>query len=323
MLDEPMTALRPLKGVVVIDEVQRRPELFPLLRVLADREPLPARFLILGSASPALLRQSSESLAGRLELIEVAGFSVSEVAVGQADRLWLRGGFPLSFLSANDEDSLAWRKGFIQTFLERDVPQFGIGIAPVALRRFWAMLAHYHGQIWNGAELARSLAVSESTVRKYLDTLEQVCMVRVLQPWFENLGKRQVKSPKIVFRDSGILHALLGCGTRRELLEHPKCGASWEGHALETVIRALRPDEAYFWATQNRAELDLLLIRKGRRHGYEFKRGDAPKLTPSMRIARQDLKLDRLTVVYPGDRAYTLAEGIRVCPLSEAAAEET
>jgi len=321
MLEEPMTALRSLRGVVVIDEVQRRPDLFPVLRVLADRDPLPARFLILGSASPALLRQSSESLAGRLEVIEVAGFSVNEVAAGQADRLWLRGGFPLSFLAATDDDSLSWRKGFIQTFLERDVPQLGIGIAAVTLRRFWAMLAHYHGQIWNGAELARSLAVSESSVRKYLDTLEQVCMVRVLQPWFENLGKRQVKSPKIIFRDSGILHALLGCGTERELLEHPKCGASWEGFALETVIRMRRPEEAYFWATQNRAELDLLFIHKGRRLGYEFKRSDAPKLTPSMRIAWQDLKLDRLTVVYPGERAYALADGIRVCPLAEVATD--
>jgi predicted AAA+ superfamily ATPase len=323
VLDEPLSALRSLKGVVVIDEIQRRPELFPVLRVLADRTPLPARFLILGSASPALLRQSSESLAGRLEMIEVAGFSVSELGPARSDALWLRGGFPLAFLAATDEDSLVWRRNFIQTFLERDLPQFGIGIAPVALRRFWAMLAHYHGQIWHGAELARSLAVSESSVRKYLDTLEQVCMVRVLQPWFENLNKRQVKSPKIIFRDSGILHTLLGCATERELLEHPKSGASWEGYALETLLRLRRPDEAYFWATQNRAELDLLLIHKGHRHGYEFKRADAPKLTPSMKIARTDLKLDSLTVVYPGDRSYTLSDGTRVRPLVEAASADS
>ncbi len=271
LLDEPMTTLRDLRGTIVIDEIQRRPDLFPVLRVLADRKPLPARFLILGSASPALLRQSSESLAGRLESIEVVGFSLAEVGSALLGRHWLRGGFPLSFLARNDENSIAWRKGFIQTLLERDLPQFGVGVSPVALRRFWAMLAHYHGQIWNGSELARSLAVSESTVRRYLDILEHVGMVRVLQPWFENIGKRQVKSPKVLFRDSGLLHALLGCKTARELRDHPKYGASWEGYALESVIQKVRPDEVYFWATQNRAELDLLLVKKGRRFGYEFK----------------------------------------------------
>ena len=311
-----MTALRDLRGTVVIDEVQRRPELFPVLRVLADRDPLPARFLILGSASPALLRQSSESLAGRLESIEVFGFSLEEVGAAALGRHWLRGGFPLSFLAANDANSMAWRKGFVQTLLERDLPQFGVGISPVALRRFWAMLAHYHGQIWNGAELARSLAVSESTVRRYLDVLEHVGMVRVLQPWFENIGKRQVKSPKVLFRDSGLLHALLGCGTARELRDHPKYGASWEGYALESVIQQVRPDEAYFWATQNRAELDLMLIKGGHRFGYEFKCADAPSLTPSMHIAKADLGLERLTVVYPGNRAYVLQEGVVVSPLT-------
>jgi len=315
LLDEPMTTLRDLRGTIVIDEIQRRPDLFPVLRVLADRKPLPARFLILGSASPALLRQSSESLAGRLESIEVVGFSLAEVGSALLGRHWLRGGFPLSFLARNDENSMAWRKGFIQTLLERDLPQFGVGVSPVALRRFWAMLAHYHGQIWNGAELARSLAVSESTVRRYLDLLEHVGMVRVLQPWFENIGKRQVKSPKVLFRDSGLLHALLGCKTARELRDHPKYGASWEGYALESVIQKVRPDEVYFWATQNRAELDLLLVKKGRRFGYEFKCADVPRLTPSMRIAMTDLGLERLTVVYPGDRRYRLLEGIEVSPL--------
>ena len=317
LLDAPMTALRPLRGLVVIDEIQRKPDLFPILRVLADRDPLPSRFLILGSAAPALMRQSSESLAGRQEVIEISGFSLKEVGSDQWPRQWLRGSFPLSFLASSDEDSLAWRKAFVQTFLERDMPQFGIGISPVAMRRFWAMLAHYHGQLWNGAELARSLAVSESTVRKYLDTLEQVCMVRVLQPWFENIGKRQVNSPKVIFRDSGLLHCLLGCQTERELLEHPKCGASWEGYALEEVIRLIHPDQAYFWATQNRAELDLLLIKGGRRLGFEFKRADAPKVTPSMRIAQNDLRLNSLTVVYPGDRTYALHDGISVCPLAK------
>lgn len=316
MLNEPMTALRPLKGVVVIDEVQRKPELFPILRVLADRDPLPARFLILGSASPALLRQSSESLAGRQEVIDVAGFSLDEVGREELRRHWLRGGFPLSYLAANDEDSFAWRKGFVQTFLERDLPQFGVGVSPVTLRRFWAMLAHYHGQVWHGAELARSLAVSESTVRRYLDLLEHMCMVRVLQPWFENLGKRQVKSPKIIFRDSGLLHTLLGCRSERDLHEHPKAGASWEGYALETALQIIRPDEAFFWATHNRAELDLLVFKNGRRLGFEFKCADAPHLTPSMRIAKHDLKLDRLTVLYPGTRAYALQDGIAVCPLA-------
>ena len=318
MLDEPMTALRDLRGTVVIDEVQRKPDLFPVLRVLADRKPLPARFLILGSASPALLRQSSESLAGRLEVIEVAGFSLDEVGPGAQQRHWLRGGFPLSFLADDDRDSLSWRKNFIQTFLERDLPQLGVGVSPVTLRRFWAMLAHYHGQIWNGAELARSLSVSESAVRRYLDILEHACMVRVLQPWFANIGKRQVKSPKVLIRDSGLLHALLGCGTERELRDHPKFGASWEGYALETVVRRACPDEAYFWATQNRAELDLLLVKDGRRSGYEFKCADAPKLTPSMRIAKDDLALESLTVIYPGTRAYTLREGITVSPLDDA-----
>jgi predicted AAA+ superfamily ATPase len=283
---------------------------------LADRSPLPARFLILGSASAVLLRQSSESLAGRLEIIEIAGFGVGEVASGEAEKLWLRGGFPLSFLAKNDENSFVWRKSFIQTFLERDLPQFGIGISPVVMRRFWAMLAHYHGQIWNGAELARSLSLSESSVRKYLDTLNHVCMVRVLQPWFENIGKRQVKSPKVIFRDSGLLHSLLGCKSARDLRDHPKRGASWEGFALETVIRAVEPDEVYFWATQNQAELDLLIIKNGRRLGYEFKCVDAPKMTPSMRIAQNDLHLENITVVYPGERTYKLDDTVTVSPLT-------
>jgi predicted AAA+ superfamily ATPase len=313
-LEEPMTALRDLAGLVVIDEVQRRPELFPALRVLADRKPLPARFLILGSASPELLRQSSESLAGRMEIVTIGGLSLPEVGMDAQERHWLRGGFPLSFLAASDKDSHVWRKNFIQTVLERDLPQLGFGTPAPTLLRFWTMLAHYHGQIWNAAELARSLGVNEATVRRYLDLLEGVFMVRQLQPWHENLKKRQVKSPKIYFRDSGLLHQLLGIRNRRDLLTHPKSGASWEGYVIEEVIKLLQPDDAFFWATHGGAELDLLLMMDGRRLGIEVKRMDAPRLTPSMRIALEDLRLDRLLVLYPGEQRYPLAERVEAVP---------
>jgi predicted AAA+ superfamily ATPase len=316
-LDEPMTALGGLTGLVVIDEVQRRPELFPVLRVLADRDPLPARFLILGSASPSLLRQSSESLAGRLETVTIGGFSLREVGTTASQRHWLRGGFPLSFLAHDDRDSLAWRKNFVQTFLERDMPQFGIGTPAPTLLRFWTMLAHYHGQIWNAAEPARSLGVNESTTRRYLDLLEGVFMVRQLQPWHENLKKRQVKSPKIYFRDSGLLHQLLGIRAMDDLLCHPKCGASWEGYVIEEIIKLSGPDEAYFWGTHGGAELDLLLVKDGHRLGVEVKRMDGPRISPSMRNALEDLKLERLTVIYPGNRRYRLTEEIEVVPLTE------
>jgi len=316
-LDEAMTALRDLKGLVVIDEVQRRPELFPVLRVLADRDPLLARFLILGSAAPALLRQSSESLAGRLETIRIGGLSLMDVGEAAQERHWVRGGFPLSFLSASDTDSLAWRKQFIQTFLERDIPQLGIGTPAPTLLRFWTMLAHYHGQIWNAADPARSLGVNESTVRRYLDLLEGVFMVRQLPAWHENLKKRQVKSPKIYFRDSGLLHQLLGIRTPADLLTHPKCGASWEGYVIEEVLTHVQPDETYFWATHAGAEIDLLLFKNGRRIGVAVKRADAPRLTPSMRTALTDLHLDRLQVVYPGEMRYQLAEKVEVLPISQ------
>ncbi len=318
-LSEPETALRPLKGLVVIDEIQRRPALFPLLRVLADRQPLPARFLILGSASPSLLRQSSETLAGRLETVLLEGFRLSDVGTAAQERHWLRGGFPLSYTARREADSVQWRRQFLQTFLERDIPQLGITIPAVALRRFWSMLAHYHGQTWNGAELARALAVGESTVRRYLDLMTGVFMVRKLPPWFENLGKRQVKAPKVYVRDSGLLHTLLGIPSRHALEHHPKVGASWEGYAVEEVLKAFAPDEAYYWATLNGAELDLLLFKDGRRIGVECKRADAPTLTPSMRIAMHDLKLDALRVVYPGVSRYPLTAGIEVVPLAAVA----
>lgn len=315
-LSEPATALRPLKGLVVIDEIQRRPEIFPLLRVLADRRPVTTRFLILGSASPDLLKQSSESLAGRVATIPLEGLRLADLGSTAQSRHWLRGGFPRSFTARSEAESFAWRRQFLQTFLERDMPQFGITIPATALRRFWNMVAHYHGQTWNAAELARALAVNESTVRRYLDLMTGVLMVRQLPPWFENLGKRQVKAPKVYVRDSGLLHTLLSITTQQALEQHPKVGASWEGYAVEEILKASRPDEAYYWATHSGAELDLLLFRKGRRIGVECKRMDAPKLTPSMRTALADLKLDQLYVVYPGKQTYRLGKGIEVVPLA-------
>ncbi len=316
-LTEPDTALRGLKGLVVIDEIQRRPDLFPLLRVLADRKPLPARFLILGSASPDLLKQSSETLAGRVETVPLEGVRLSDLGASAQTKHWMRGGFPLSLTARTEANSIAWRRQFIQTFLERDIPQLGSAVPAVALRRFWNMVAHYHGQIWNAAELARALAVNESTVRRYLDLMTGVFMVRQLPPWFQNLGKRQVKAPKVYVRDTGLLHALLGIASQRDLEHHPKVGASWEGYAVEEVLKAVQPDEAYFWATHQGAELDLLLFKRGRRIGIECKRADAPVLTPSMRIALADLKLDELRVVYPGEKRYRLAENVEVIPLAE------
>jgi uncharacterized protein len=316
-LSEPDTALRPLKKWVVIDEIQRRPELFPLLRVLADRRPLPARFLVLGSASPDLLRQSSESLAGRVETVHLEGFRLADLGAAAQGRHWLRGGFPLAYIARSEADSLAWRRQFLLTFLERDLPQLGITIPALALRRFWNMIAHYHGQTWNSAELARALMVNESTVRRYLDLMADVFMVRQLPPWFENLGKRQVRAPKVYVRDSGLLHALLGIANQRDLELHPKVGASWEGYAVEEVLKSFRPDEAYYWATHNGAELDLLLFKDGRRIGVECKRADAPVLTPSMKIALKDLKLDQLYVLYPGDKTYSLAKEVKVMPLAK------
>ena len=318
-LDEPMTALRDLRGVVVIDEIQRRSDLFPVLRVLTDRVPLPARFLVLGSASPDLLRQSSETLAGRIEVIAMSGFSLEEVGVSSMTRHLIRGGFPLSFLARSEQDSIAWRRNFIQTFLERDLLQLGIRVPATTMLRFWTMLAHSHGQIWNASEIARSLAISESSARRYVDLLTDLLMVRQLQPWFENLKKRQVKSPKLYVRDSGLLHQLLGIRSEKELLNHPKHGASWEGYVVEEVIRSVEPDEIYFWATHNGAEVDLVFLKDGRKYGVECKRMDAPRLTPSMRAAIDELKLDRLAVVYPGPMRYQLAQRISVVPVEAVA----
>ena len=318
-LTAPATALRPLKGIVVIDEVQRRPELFPILRTLADRHPLPAKVLILGSAAPDLLKQSSESLAGRIEIVPLEGLRLTDLGATAQNRLWVRGGFPLSYTARTEATSFTWRRQFIQMFLERDVPQLGIQIPAPALQRFWNMLAHYHAQTFNGSELARALSVSEPTIRRYLDLLTSVFMVRQIQPWFENLKKRQVKAPKVYIRDSGLLHALLGIPTARDLDLHPKVGASWEGFAIEEIIKAVNPQEVYFWATHQGAELDLLLFKNGKRIGVECKRTDAPTLTPSMRIAMADLKLDRLIAIHPGEARYPLADNVDVVPLSDLA----
>ncbi len=320
-LSEPMTALRRLRGLVVIDEVQRQPDLFPVLRVLADRRPLPARFLVLGSASPELLRQGSESLAGRIAFVEMGGFDLPEAGAKALWRLWWRGGFPRSFLARTDTESRAWQENFIRTFLERDIREYGVETPPVALRRMWSMLAHYHGQIWNASELSRSLGEAHTTVKRHLDLLTGALMVRQLQPWHENLGKRQVKSPKVYLRDSGLLHALLGVPSFRALEGHPKLGASWEGFAVEEIIHVAGERNVYFWATQAGAELDLLLTLGGQRYGVEIKYGDAPGMTKSMRTALEDLKLKRLFVVYPGTERYELDKRAVVVPLDQIRSE--
>jgi len=315
-LDEPMTALRPLDGLVVIDEIQRRPDLFPALRVLADRSDCPARFLILGSACGELLRQSSESLAGRVERIEVGGFSLQELGNEAEQTLWLRGGFPRSYLADSEADSMAWRRQFVQTLLERDFPQWGVRVAATTLQRFWSMLAHYHGQTWNAAEPARALGVSGNTVRHYLDLLTDALMVRQLQPYHANLRKRQVKSPKIYVRDSGLCHQLLGIGSLKSLLEHPKVGASWEGFVIEQILLNEPHDEAWFWATHQGAEIDLVLRRGQMLVGIECKRADAPRMNPSIRSALADLQLQKVAVIYPGTRRYPIADKVEAIPIS-------
>jgi hypothetical protein len=326
-LEDPETPLKPdvaravlkdLKGLVVLDEIQRQPELFALLRVLADRRPLPARFLILGSASPSIVKGVSESLAGRVSYVGMGGFTLEEAGAQNWKRLWTRGGFPPSYLAGNSEKSHNWRMNFIQSFLERDIPQLGFRVPAPALRRFWTMLAHYHGQPWNASELARAMSVKEDTARHYLDILCGAFMVRQLPPWFENTSKRVVKAHKVYFRDTGLLHALLGLKDFRQVMSHPRFGFSWEGFAMEEVIRVAQAErEAYFYRTHAGAELDLLLLRGGRRYGFEFKFEDAPHPTRSMYIALEDLALEKIWIVYSGDRAYPLAKGIEAIPLAE------
>jgi len=312
-LADPMLTLASLNGLVVLDEVQRRPELFPTLRVLADRRPLPARFLVLGSGSPALLRQSSETLAGRIAYYELPAFTLAETGAPNLQTLWLRGGFPESFTARTDAASVRWRRDFVKTFLERDIAQFGISIPGATLERFWAMLAHYHAQIWNGSELARAFGVSNHAVRRYLDALGSTFMVRSLKPWSANLAKRQVKSPKVYVRDSGLLHRLLDIDTSEQLERHPKLGASWEGFIIEQIIQALAADErrCYFWAAHTGGEIDLLIQSGGKLRGFEVKRTSSPAVTRSMRNAFADLELDSLDVIHAGRDSFPLAGGIR------------
>lgn len=314
-LREPYTVLAGLKGVVVLDEAQRLPELFPVLRVLADRHNTPARFLLLGSASPELARQANESLAGRVEMIDVRGFDLSEVGADEIDPLWLRGGFPRSFLAAKDEDSLSWRDNFIRSFVERDLGVLGFNVDRDLMTRFWTMLTHYHGQVLNASQMAVALKVSAHTVNNYLAALEQTYMVRRLLPWFENVKKRVVKSPKIYIRDTGILHALQNIGTQRDLTLHPQVGSSWEGFAMEEVIHALQLRSVFYYGVHSGAELDLFFLHKGKRIGVEFKRMDAPRLTKSMRVVMDDLRLDRLWVIYPGSLRYPLGKNMECLPL--------
>ena len=320
-LDEPVTALGELEGLIVIDEVQLRPQLFPVLRVLADRQDFKGQFLILGSASGDLMRQSAESLAGRSETVLLRGLDLQEVGWSAMEQHWLRGGFPLAFLATSEQNSLAWRKGFIETLLQRDFPMWGVRVAATSLWRFWTMLAHYHGQIWNAAEFARAMGVGESTVRRYLDLLTDAFMVRQLQPWHANIRKRQVKSPKIYLRDSGLLHQLLGLTSQRDLVTHPKLGASWEGYVIEEVITAENVEDAYFWATHQGAEMDLVIPKNGCLRGVECKRADVPKLTPSIRSALEDLQLESVAIVYPGNKRFKLAEQVEAVPLAALASE--
>jgi predicted AAA+ superfamily ATPase len=322
-LAEPKLALERLEGLVVLDEVQRAPNLFEVIRTLVDRPSNPARFLVLGSASPDLLKQSSETLAGRVAYYELDGFTLGEAGQDQFRKLWLRGRFPMSFLARSNASSLRWRKQFVRTFLEMDLPMLGITIPATTIRRFWSMLAHYHGQIWNASEIAGSFGISHTTVRRYLDLMCSTYVTRILQPWHENLGKRQVKTPKVYFRDSGLLHVFLGIEDWDGLEGHPKLGASFEGFAMHEVIDALEADaqECFFWRTHNGAELDLLVIRGRRRLGFEFKRTASPRTGASMRIAMKDLGLDSLDVIYPGDVVFPMSKGVRAVPVNSVAEE--
>jgi hypothetical protein len=324
-LEDPTTPLQPeqsslilkeLQGLIVIDEFHRQPEIFSLLRVLADRRPLPARFLVLGSAAPDLVKGISESLAGRVAYIDMDGFSLPEVGSDQSNLLWLRGGFPPAFLADSDEHSLEWRLHFIRSFLERDIPQLGIRVPAVTLRRFWTMLAHLHGRVWNAAELARSMGTKEDTARHYLDILTGAFMLRQLLPWYENIGKRLVKAPKVYFRDTGLLHALLDIKDRWQLLSHPKLGFSWESFGIEQVLRSTGMERtAFFYKTYAGAELDLLLVKGDKRYGFEFKFSDSLRTTRSMQIVLQDLQLEKLWVIHPGTETYPLRDKIQAVPI--------
>ncbi len=317
LMRESFTNLRDRRGLVVIDEAQRVPELFPVLRSLADRQRKPARFLLLGSASPELSRQANESLAGRVAFIDVSGLSTAEVGVKKQDALWLRGGFPRSYLARNDAESMKWRSDFIRTFVERDLGVLGFGYPAPAMARFWTLLSHYHGQIWNAAEAGAAMGVTAKTVNRYLDALEQTFMVRRVLPWYENTGKRIVKSPKIYFRDSGLFHALQRIHTARDLQHHPKYGASWEGFVMEEIASMLKLQDFYFYNVHSGTELDMFFLRKGKRIGVEIKRQDAPGMTKSMHVALADLGLDKLYVVYPGSRRYQLEKRVECIPFAE------
>lgn len=313
-LENPMLTLSKFPDhLVVIDEIQLRPDLFPILRVLVDDPNKKYRFLILGSASRDLIQQSSETLAGRIGYIELPPFTLFEVK--NVDKLLIRGGFPRSYLAENDDDSFLWREGYISTFLERDLPSFGFNVPPKTMRRFWMMLCHYHGQLFNASEIATSLMVSDKTAKKYLDILAGTFMIRTLQPWFENIKKRQVKTPKIYFRDSGVFNALSSIRSITELVKNPKVGALWEGFSLEEAINCLQlqADDCYFWSTHNEAELDLFAFKHGKRLGFEFKYTDSPKITKSMNIALNDLKLDHLYLIFPGTQHFQMSEKITAC----------
>jgi len=318
-LQDPMLTLRPLKGLVVIDEVQRKKDLFPILRVLADRQRSPAKFLLLGSASPELIQHSSETLAGRIFYFEISGFNVGEIGIQHYEKLWLRGGFPRSYLAKTNTQSFEWRNSFVKTFLEQDIPQLGIQTRAATLRRFWNMLAHYHGQTLNFSELGRAFGVSDTTIRYYLDQLSSALVVKQLLPWHENISKRQVKAPKVYISDSGILHSLLNVENKKDLEGHPKIGASWEGFVMNEVIRRMnaQQENTYFWATHSGAELDLLVMRGRSRIGFEIKRTSSPKLTPSMKSAVADLKLNKLYVVHSGEKAFSLDKKVQALPFEE------
>lgn len=316
-LAQPQTVLEAARGLVVLDEIHQRPDLLPLLRVLADRQPPPCRFLLLGSAAPDLMKKSSETLAGRVHFVDMTGFTLAETGVERQSQLWVRGGFPKSFLAEDEAGSVKWREDFVQTFLQRDLPMLGIQVPAATLHRFWTMLAHYHGGIWNGSQIGGSLGVTHHAARRYLDALSGAYVVRQLQPWFENLGKRVVKSPKIYVRDSGLLHSLMNIPDAASLHAHPKLGASWEGFVIEQILSWAGERNSYFWATHSGAELDLMVIAKGKRWGFEVKYQDAPTITKSMRIAMQDLKLERLWVVYPGKTGYPMDDKIECVSLGQ------